>query len=60
MLIKKNYKNTATLQIDNLKKLFIKIDKNINRIQKIILNIYTIYTKYLNQISNAIKSYNQI
>ena len=31
------------------------MDKNFNKILKIFLNIHIIYTKYLNQVNNAIK-----
>lgn len=59
-LTEENRKNTIIWQIDSWEKLFTEIDRNSDRILKIILDIPTIYTKYLNQANNADKLYNQI
>lgn len=55
MLTKKDCKNTVTWQIDSWKKLFKEIDGNPNAILKMILDMHTIYTKYLNQANNGNK-----
>ena len=48
MLIKEDHKNTTAWQIESWEKLFIEIDRNPNRVMKIIVNMRTIYIKYLN------------
>ena len=53
MLTKKDYKNIAAWQIDSQKKLSTEIDRNPDKVLKIILDICTIYTKYLNQANNT-------
>ena len=60
MLAEKDRKTTAAWQIDSREKLFIEIDGNPDEVLKMILDIRTIYTKYLNQANNADKQYNQI
>ncbi len=47
MLAEDNHKNTATWQINSQEILFTKIDRNPNRILKMILDMRIIYTKYL-------------
>ena len=54
-LAKEDRKNTVAWRINSQKKLFIEIDKNSYRVLKIILDMRTIYTKYLNQANNANK-----
>ena len=60
MLTKKNHKNITAWQINSQEKLFIEMDKNLDGVLKIILDMHIIYTKYLNQAYNANKQYNQI
>ena len=55
MLAEKNCKNIAVWQIDSQKKLFSEIDKNPDRVLKMILDMCTIYIKYLNQTNTANK-----
>ena len=55
MLAEKDRKNTAAWQIDSQEKLFIEIDRNPNRVLKMILDMHIIYTKYLNQANNTNK-----
>ena len=55
MLTKIDCENTAIWQIDSQEKLFTKIDKNLDGVLKMILNMRTIYIKYLNQVNNADK-----
>ena len=55
MLAKKNRKNTAAWQIDSQEKLFTKIDRNLDGVLKMIFDMRTIHTKYLNQANNANK-----
>lgn len=59
-LTEKNSKNTVVWQINNSKKLNTKMDKNPNRVLTIILDMHTIYTKYLNETNHMNKQYNQI
>ena len=59
-LAEKVRENIAAWQINSQEKLFIKINKNLNGVLRIILDIYTIYTKYMNQANNADKQYNQV
>ena len=44
----KDCKNAAIWQIDSQKNLFIEMNKNPNEVLKMILDMRTIYTKYLN------------
>lgn len=60
MLGKENYMNITTWQIDSQEKLLIEITRELDGVLKMILNICTIYTKYLNQPKNADKQYHQI
>ena len=60
MLIKKNSNNTAAWQIDSREKLLTEIDKDSDKVLTMILDIYNIYTKYLNQVNHTNKQYNQI
>lgn len=55
---KKDYKNITAWQIDIWNGLFIKINRNSNRVLIIILNIHIIYIKYLNQVNHTNKSCN--
>ena len=45
---KKNYENTVAWQINNQEKLFTEINKNPNGVLKMIFDMRTIYTKYIN------------
>ena len=52
--------NTAAWQIDSREKLFTEMDRNPDGVLKMILDMRTIYTEYLDQANNADKQYNQI
>lgn len=54
-LIEKDCNNIAAQQIDKQEKLLIKMDKNFNDVLTIILDMYNIYIKYLNNINNVNK-----
>lgn len=49
MLIQKEYTHTIAWQIDSLKWLLIKIKKDLEKILFLILNIWSIYIKYLDK-----------
>ena len=59
-LAEEDRKTTAAWQIDSREKLFIEMDGNPDGVLKMILDMCTIYTKYLNQANNADEQYNQI
>ena len=59
-LVEKDRENTAAWQIDSQEKLFTEMDRNPDGVLKMILDMRTIYTKYLNQANNADKQCNQI
>ena len=48
ILAEESQKNTAAWQIDSQEKLFIEMDRNSDGVLKMILDMRTIYTKYLN------------
>ena len=54
-LAEEDRKNTAAWRIDSQEKLFTEMDRNSDRVLKMILDMHTIYTKYLNQANNANK-----
>lgn len=60
MFAEKNRENTTAWEIDKSEKLLIKIDKNLNKVLKMIFNLCNIYIKYFNQIKNANKQCNEI
>lgn len=55
MLIEKDYNNTTAWKIDNQEKLLTKINKNVNEVLIIILNMHIIHIKYLNQANDIDK-----
>lgn len=55
MFTEKKRENITTWQFNNLERLLIKIDRNLNRVLKMILDIQIIYIEYLNQANNADK-----
>ena len=59
-LVEENRKNTAAWQINSQEKLLIEMNRNPDTVLKMILDMCTIYTKYLNMANNADKQYNQI
>ena len=50
------YDNVAVWQIDSLKRLLAKMDKDPKRVLSIILDMQSIYTKYLNKANKADKN----
>ena len=52
--------NTAAWRIDSREKLFTEMDRNHDGVLKMILDMRTIYTEYLDQANNADEQYNQI
>ncbi len=52
-LAEKDCDNTASWQIDSREKLLIEMDKDPDGVLTMILDIYNIYTKYLNQVNYA-------
>ncbi len=55
MLAEKDCNNIAAWQIDSREKLLIEMDKDLDGVLTMILNISNIYTKYLNQANYANK-----
>ena len=60
ILAKKNHNNIVVWQINSRETLLIKINKDLNRVLTMILDMRIIYTKYLNQANNANKKCKQI
>lgn len=58
--IQKDCKNSSTWQINSWVILLTEIDKNADRVIRIIFDIGNIYTKYLNQANNTSKKCNHI
>ena len=59
-LAEEDRENNAAWQINSQEKLFTEMDRNPDGVLKMILDMRTIYTKYLNQANNADEQYNQI
>lgn len=55
MLAQKKYTNATTLQIDNLDKLLVEIDKELKGILSKIFNMWSIYSKHLDQVHKTVK-----
>ncbi len=60
MFTQKEHTNVAAWQIDNLKRLLAKIEKDPKKVLSMILDMQSIYTKYLNQANKADKECNEI
>lgn len=60
MFAEKDQNNTEAQQINYQKKLLTERDKNPNGVLTMILDMHTIYIKYLNQANNADKKCNPI
>ena len=57
---KQKHNNTAVWQIDSLEKLLAKIDKDLKEVVSMILDMQSIYTKYLNKTNKVDKKRNKI
>lgn len=60
MFTEKDCNNIATWQIDSRKKFLSEIHKDSDKVLTMILDMHTIYTKYINPANNADKQCNQI
>ena len=60
MLAQKEYTNAAAWQIDNVERLLAKIEKDPKGVLSMILDMQSIYTKYLDQANKADKKHNEI
>ncbi len=60
MLAQEKLTNAAAWQIDNLERLLAKIEKDLDGVLSMILDMWSIYTKYLDQANKADKERNEI